>query len=92
MYGEDYQIITTRSCFANTLRCFAVSSAHQAEGLLNQIITHLIDDQYQRGNIHLFLYTKVNSAKLFGDLGFHEIARVDDTLVFMENRKNGFAD
>lgn len=43
-----------------------------------------------RGNLHLFLYTKVNSARFFGDLGFYEIARVDGTLVFMENRKNGF--
>lgn len=92
MYDEDYQIIATGSCFANTLRCFAVSSSHQGEGLLNQIITHLMDVQYQRGNLHLFLYTKISSAKFFRDLGFYEIARVDDTLVFMENRKNGFPD
>lgn len=92
MYDEDYQIVATGSCFANTLRCFAVSGAHQGEGLLNQVITHLMDIQYQRGNLHLFLYTKINSAKFFHDLGFYEIARVDDTLVFMENRKNGFSD
>ncbi len=90
MFDEDYQIIATGSCFANTLRCFAVSSAHQGEGLLNQIITHLIDIQYSRGNLHLFLYTKINSAKFFRDLGFYEIARVDHTLVFMENRRDGF--
>ena len=91
MYDEDYQIVATGSCFANTLRCFAVSRSHQGEGLLNQVITHLMDIQYQRGNLHLFLYTKINSAKFFHDLGFYEIARVDDTLVFMENRRNGFA-
>ncbi len=90
MYDEDYQIIATGSCFANTLRCFAVSSAHQGEGLLNQIITHLMEVQYQRGNLHLFLYTKISSAKFFRDLGFYEIARVDDALVFMENRRDGF--
>lgn len=90
MYDENYQVIATGSCFANTLRCFAVSSAHQGEGLLNQIITHLMDIQYGRGNLHLFLYTKINSAKFFRDLGFYEIARVDGTLVFMENRRNGF--
>ena len=43
-----------------------------------------------RGNMHLFLYTKVKSSKFFGDLGFYEIARVEDTLVFMENRRDGF--
>ena len=92
IYDEEYQIIATGSCFANTLRCFAVSKSHQGEGLLNTIITHLIDIQYQRGNMHLFLYTKIESAKFFKDLGFYEIAKVSDTLVFMENRKNGFSD
>ncbi len=90
MFDENYKVIGTGSCFGNTLRCFAVSSDHQGEGLLNQIITHLIEVQYARGNLHLFLYTKVKSAKFFGDLGFYEIARVDGTLVFMENRKSGF--
>lgn len=91
MYDEDYHIIATGSCFGNTLRCFAVSSEHQGEGLLNQIVTHLIEVQCNRGNIHLFLYTKIESAKFFQDLGFHEIARVDGKLVFMENRRNGFS-
>jgi len=90
MYDEDYNIIATGSCFGPTLRCFAVSKKHQGEGLLNQIITHLMDVQFERGNMHLFLYTKVNTAKFFEDLGFHEIARVDGTLVFMENRRDGF--
>lgn len=92
IYDDDYQIIATGSCFGNTLRCFAVSDSHQGEGLLNKIITHLIDIQYQRGNIHLFLYTKINSAKFFRDVGFYEIARVEDSLVFMENKRTGFAD
>ncbi len=92
MYDEDYRIIATGSCFGNTLRCFAVDSRYQGEGLLNEILTHLIEVQYSRGNTRLFLYTKIDTAKFFGDLGFYEIARVDGSLVFMENRKNGFAD
>lgn len=92
MYDENYQIIATGSCFGNTLRCFAVDHTHQGEGLLNEIISHLIDVQYQRGNIHLFLYTKISTAKFFQDLGFYEIARVNETLVFMENRCRGFDD
>lgn len=90
MYDDDYNVIGTGSCFGSTLRCFAVSSEHQGEGLLNQIISHLIQVQYDRGNLHLFLYTKINSALFFQDLGFYEIARVDGTLVFMENRRDGF--
>lgn len=91
MYDEDMNIIATGSCFCNTLRCLAVSSSHQGEGLMNQIMTHLIEKQYERGNLHLFLYTKCNSARFFGDLGFYEIAKVQDQVVFMENQSNGFS-
>ena len=69
MFDEDYHVIGTGSCFGNTLRCFAVSSDHQGEGLLNQIITHLIEVQCARGNLHLFLYTKAKSSKFFGVSG-----------------------
>lgn len=85
------QVIATGSCFGNTLRCFAVSRAHQGEGLLNTVVTHLIEYECARGHVRLFLYTKAESAKFFADLGFYEIARVDGTLVFMENRRDGFA-
>lgn len=91
MFDEDYNVIGTGSCYGNTLRCFAVSSKHQGEGLLNEIITHLITRQYENGNLHLFLYTKITASRFFQDLGFREIARVADTLVFMENRKDGFS-
>ena len=91
MLDENGQVIGTGSCFGNTLRCFAVSREYQGEGLLNQIVTHLIEQQCARGNLHLFLYTKVQSAKFFEDLGFCEITRVENRLVFMENRPDGFA-
>ena len=55
MYDEEMNIIATGSCFGNTLRCLAVSSDHQGEGLMNQIISHLIEVQFERGNTHLFL-------------------------------------
>ena len=91
IYDDDYRIIATGSCFGNTLRCFAVVRAHQGEGLLNEVVTHLIEMQAARGNMHLFLYTKPDTAKFFGDLGFFEIARVPGRLVFMENRRDGFS-
>ena len=91
LFDEDYQLAATGSCFKNTLRCMAVDSSHQGEGLLNIVVTHLIEHQYEKGNIELFLYTKCNSALFFHDLGFYEIARVPDKVVFMENRRTGFS-
>ena len=91
MTDENGEVIATGSCFGQTLRCFAVSSEHQGEGLLNQIISHLMEVQLARGNSHLFLYTKIQTARFFESLGFYEIARVNGKLVFMENRRNGFS-
>ena len=91
MFDEDLNAIATGSCFGNTLRCMAVSSVHQGEGLMNQIVSHLMEVQFERANTHLFLYTKCSSAKFFGDLGFYEIARIDEQIVFMENHKTGFS-
>lgn len=92
VFDDDYDLVATGSCFGNTLRCMAVSSAHQGEGLMNLVVSHLTEFQAARGNLRLFLYTKYKSAKFFGDLGFYEIARVDGNLVFMENRRTGFSD
>ena len=90
MVDEENRVIATGSCFGATLRCFAVSQQHQGEGLLNEVVSHLMEYQMARGYTHLFLYTKIKSAKFFQSLGFYEIARVDGTLVFMENRRDGF--
>lgn len=90
LYDEDYNLAATGSAFGNTLRCLAVDKSRQGEGLLNQVISHLVDYQYRRGILDLFLYTKCNTALFFKDLGFYEIARVDGKVVFMENRRDGF--
>jgi [citrate (pro-3S)-lyase] ligase len=91
-YDSDYNIIGTGSCFGNTLRCLAVSHEHRGEGLTNKIISHLIQYQFERGNYHLFIYTKYTTYHLFKDLGFYEIVRIKDQIVFMENKKTGFSD
>ncbi len=91
IYDEDYNLIATGSSFANTLRCMAVSHLHQGLGLMNLIVGHLIEQQVMRGNGHIFLYTKCDSAKFFGDLGFYEIVRIEGEIVFMENRRTGFS-
>lgn len=84
-------VIATGSCFGNTLRCMAVSSAHQGEGLMNEVVSHLTEVQYDRGNLHLFLYTKPSASRFFADLGFHEVARTG-SVVFMERGTRSFDD
>ena len=73
-----------------TIIATAVSDAHQGEGLLGTVLSHLMEHELLRGYASVSLYTKPKSAKFFGDLGFYEIASVDG-LVFMENEREGFA-
>ena len=91
LFDEDWKLAATGSCFGNTIRCLAVDRGRQGEGLLNQIATHLMEVQTARGNTHLFPYTKPQSARFFGDLGFYEIVQAEG-VVFMENRRRGFSD
>ena len=90
IFDEDRRLAATGSAFGNTLRCFAVDKSHQGEGLMNQIVSHLMSYQAERGLFHLFVYTKTGSAKFFRDLGFYEIAQVEGALSFLENRPSGF--
>ena len=90
LVDEDGSPVATGSCFGSTLRCFAVDSRHQGEGLLNQIVSHLIEYEMEQGNAHLFLYTKPQAVKFFRDMGFYEIARAEGQAVFLENREDGF--
>lgn len=92
LFDDAMNLVATGSCFNNTLRCLAVSRNHQGEALMNRIITHLTEVQFNRGNMHFFIYTKPSTANFFGSLGFYEIATVPNLLVFMENRRTGFSD
>lgn len=88
--NEDYDIVATGSSLGNTLRCFAVKDEYKGEGLLNLLVTYLMNYQIKNGNSHVFLYTKPSSAQFFESLGFHVITVVENKLVFMENKADRF--
>lgn len=92
LFDMDHRLVATGSTFANSLRCLAVDSGYQGEGLMAQVVSHIVSYQMARGNSHLFIYTKCNNTHIFNDLGFYEIARVDGQVSFMENRRTGFRD
>ena len=86
---EGEQLVATGSFYRNTLRCLAVDRDYQGEGLMARMVSHLVDELFQRGQRERFIYTKKDAAKSFTSLGFYEIAALDE-VVFLENRRNGF--
>jgi len=90
IFNSDGELIATGSAFKNSLRCFAVDQRYQGEGLLNTIVSHLLEMQQARGCFDVYLCTKPASAAFFAALGFYEVARVENKLVFMENDASAF--
>ena len=90
MVDEENRVIATGSCFGATLRCFAVSQQHQGEGLLNEVVSHRWNTRWPGIHPSFSYIPKSNPRSFSRAWAFYEIARVDGTLVFMENRRNGF--
>ena len=85
---EDGEIAATGSLDASTIKCVAVSPAHQGEDLTAQIMTALLSEAARQGHSHLMLYTKPRNQYLFQGLGFHPVLRTADVLL-MENKRGG---
>lgn len=89
LYDDEEELLATGSCFGNTIRCLAVSGEYRSQGLLAQVVGHLLTVLARRGHLHVFLYTKPENLAFFTGLGFYEIAQ-SEAAVFLENRREGF--
>ncbi len=86
--GND-RIAACASLQGNVIKCVAVDPSLQGEGVTATLMTALRREAMERGQRHLFLYTKPENAAQFGGIGFYEIARTDSVLL-MESKKDGF--
>ena len=91
LFDESGRLLATGSCFGCTLRCLAVDPERRGEGLLNLLVTHLVERLVERGVSRVFLCTKAANSPFFRELGFYEIVRSSDGLCFMENRRGAFS-
>ena len=87
---DDDEIVATASLDGGTIKCVAVSPAHQGEDLTARILTEVFQEAARRGKEHLLLYTKPKNSHLFAPLGFHPVVRTPGCLL-MENRRGGLA-
>ncbi len=85
--GEG-EIVATGSLQSNVLKCIGVSQSHQGEGLAAVVVTELVKQAFQKGERHLFLFTKPKNRQMFADLNFYPVAATEDSLL-MENVEGG---
>lgn len=85
---ENDEIIASASLDGTTLKCIAVSPAHQGEDLTARLLTELRREAFDRGVDSLMLFTKPMNQPLFSSFGFYPVIRTADCLL-MENKKDG---
>lgn len=90
IYAAD-TLIASGSYTKNIIKYLAVHPDYQAENLLAQLISALIQSLHENQQTHLFIYTKPMHAALFASLGFQTIVATEDVL-FMEQGKPNLAD
>ena len=88
---EDTSLIACGSRYGSILKCIAVNTEFQGEGITASVITALKHDATKSGINHLFLYTKPENKEVFEDLFFYTVAQTDRVLL-MEDNKNGISD
>lgn len=88
--GND--LIATGSTAKNVLKCIAICKKYTGGGVINQVVSHLINSVFENGESACYVYTKPETKQSFEYLGFKELARVPDELVFMEKAVFGFQD
>jgi [citrate (pro-3S)-lyase] ligase len=88
----DGEIVATGSLAGPVLKCLATDPNYQGQGLMEKLVTRLLEEEYRRGNWHVFLYTRPANLEIFRSLGFREVARVRDRVVFFESGPENIAD
>ncbi|MGL4761042.1 MAG: [citrate (pro-3S)-lyase] ligase [Sarcina sp.] len=82
------QVVATGSFSENILKCIAVDKNYRGYGLSNIIISELLNEEYRRGNMKLFIYTKPSNEEVFKEFGFYLIEKGPKAIV-LENSKTG---
>jgi [citrate (pro-3S)-lyase] ligase len=82
---DKEKIIGTGSLSENVLKCFAVDPEYRGQGLLNTIVTKLLEKAYSMNQDHIFVFTKPCNKDIFKNLGFDLVAEVDE-VILLDNK------
>lgn len=90
-YDDSDEIIATGSICGNVFKYIAVAEEAQGEGIAAALVSGLVSRAHLLGRRKMFLFTKIINKSLFQSLGFFPLAETD-TVVLMENNRNGLTD
>ena len=87
---ENDKLIATASIYKNIIKCVAIDPAYKGGSVFNEMMTALLSEINQNNYDNAFVYTKTIYEKSFASIGFKEIERVGNELIFMERARDGF--
>lgn len=71
------KIVATASKTKNIIKCFAVEPKMRGEGITNILVTNILNQSFQEGISHNFVYTKPDNVAIFEGVGFKLIVKTD---------------
>lgn len=86
--GES--LVATGAIYQNILKCIAVCKDYTGGPVFNQLISHMMSEVLNAGFSSVYVYTTSKAVNSFQYLGFNEVARVGNDLVFLEKAVHGF--
>lgn len=74
---RDGEIVATCSKSGKVLKCFAIDSSMQGEGLTSLLIKSLEDQLFKSGSYEYFIFTKPENIVVFENLGYKLVEKVE---------------
>lgn len=87
---ENDKLIATASIYKNIIKCVAIDPAYKGGSVFNEMMTVILAEINQNNYDNAFVYTKTIYEKSFAYIGFKEIERLGNELIFMEKARDGF--
>lgn len=93
-YGlyDGETLVGSGSLFKNIIKCVAIEESHQGGEAVNALLSHLVSEVFSNDYTSCFVYTTPKASLSFSYLGFHEIVRVPDRLVLLQQPARAFAE
>jgi [citrate (pro-3S)-lyase] ligase len=86
------KIIACAGLADDVVKCVAIAAEFRGTSLAPKLLNEIQQLAVERGQSHLFLYTKPGNAQLFAGCGFHMIVEVPGNACLMENTPVGIRD
>ncbi len=85
---EENEVVASGALSGNVIKMLAVSEKYRGSSLIGKMCSALMNESFQIGQDHLFIYTKPENITAFGYLGFYEVTKTD-YVALLENKNDG---